>query len=122
MGSKNNDVVTNKVTPAQLAAARKRLDEKRLIWVPDVETDNELYGEFLRIEENIKTSVSDNSALIKVDVENVGITGVWYSTVLKNQFEEQGIKPGDIILIRFLGKKDSKNGKEYDDFDVTRII
>lgn len=53
-------------------------------------------------------------------------TGTNYSVaafhaVLKRQVEEAGLEPGDTIRVEYLGKGTSKKGREFNNYDLTRL-
>lgn len=108
---------TKKIKPEQI----KKLEEllkagQKNIWTPEKEGDT-IYG-YLTGKKTIKTKKGKKnivSVLYTID-EGERERGVWGSTVIENKFKQLGIKGGELIAIRFLGKT-----KNYKNFEVAKI-
>lgn len=79
----------------------------------DYKKEKELSGVYVSQEENVGPN---NSVLYHIEKEDGETIGVWNNTVLADKF--QNIRIGDKVKIVYLGKAESKTGKEYHDFKV----
>jgi hypothetical protein len=49
------------------------------------------------------------------------LINMWETYVIKSQFESKGIGVGDILLIRYEGKKESKDHQDYHNFSISIV-
>ena len=54
-----------------------------------------------------------DSTWINLIDEDGGAIGLWLSTVLKKQFEQLTVVVGDVVAVKYFGKRFSENGREY---------
>lgn len=113
---KEKTLKATKLTAEQKAALHNNLELDSVpAWNP--ETNAELFGVVEDI--TLKTFKNERGTqqLNLAVIENDGVySGVWLSTVLQSKFDELNIQPGDVVGIRYKGKK-----KNYHDYSVTKI-
>lgn len=86
-------------------------------WKP--EPGESIGGRVLTIVSN--TGKEGDSSLAEIETENSERMGVWLSTVLMREFEQQKVAPGDVVGIKYFGKKTSKAGHEYNAYGIVII-
>jgi hypothetical protein len=82
----------------------------------DFNTQAEMEGEFVRVEEKVGPNNSKLYHFLVGDGADQEEVVVWGSTVLDSRLVD--VKHGDKIKIVYLGKAKSKRGTEYRNFDV----
>ena len=76
-------------------------------------------GELIQIKEITIGDRIAKLAILKDDLE--AESGIWLSSVLEREFEEQAISPGDYVGVKFLGMKKGKK-YTYKNFDVRVVL
>jgi hypothetical protein len=85
-------------------------------WIP-TEEDPVIAGEFLRLEHGHTAYGAQD--IVVVRTEDGRERSVWLlHEVLKNQLVRIAPKPGELLCIRWKGKRTSGGGNEYDDYRV----
>ena len=47
--------------------------------------------------------------------------GLWGNTVIDNRFADLGIEEGDVVAIRYLGTRISKNKRKYQNYKIVKV-
>ena len=104
-------------TATNWTAQAKALEENNSsTWKPDSD-GAAIAGRVLRIEEN--TGTNGDSTLVEVETEDQMQVGIWLSTVLERQWQKERPTVGDVIGIKYHGKRTSpKSGREYKSFTL----
>jgi hypothetical protein len=102
----------------RLAKLRKRADgDYPESWQPSREGD-EIAGQVVRYERG-NTARGERVIVIVQPAEGGPERSVWLlHTALINKFAERRPKPGELVLIRYLGKRTSAGDNEYADYRV----
>lgn len=82
-------------------------------WKPEVEGAS-IAGKILTVEENAGKNA--DSILVELETEDKMTVGVWLSTVLEREWQRQKPEIGDVIGIKYFGRKTGKSGHEYKSF------
>lgn len=96
---------------------RKRADEGfAAAWQPE-EPDEEVVGIVRRVTMQAPTSFGP-SPVVELELQDGERISVWlYHTVLRRSFEREQVRLGELVLIRYLGKRRPEGGgNAYDDY------
>ena len=95
--------------------ARSLEESSSSFWKP--EEGDSLGGKLLSVE----TGVGENgtSRIITIeDEETKAAVSLWGSAVLDREFNRLNARPGDLVAIRYFGKRAAKGGKTYKAYAV----
>ena len=85
-------------------------------WIPSSE-HAELAGEFVRLERG--STIHGAAWIAVVRTEDGSERSLWLlHTVLRNEFTRLQPKPGELLVVRYLGAKESVNGQSYEGYRV----
>ncbi len=85
-------------------------------WVPS-ESDPTIVGEFLRLEQG--TTAYGPARIVVVRTKDGTEKSVWlFHAVLKNEFSRVRPKVGELVALRYLGKKQGAQGQNYEAYRV----
>jgi hypothetical protein len=106
--------VTNHEGTARLAAqADQELPES---WIPSTEEPT-IVGTFIRLEQG--PTVRSLAWIAVLKTEDGRERSVWLlHTVLRNELARQRPEPGELVLIKYEGKKESSAGQPYESYRV----
>ena len=90
-------------------AAAMEEPQKLAAWKP---TEGEsIAGRVISID--TEAGAKKDSTWINLIDEDGGAIGLWLSTVLKKQFEQLTVVVGDVVAVKYFGKRFSEKGREY---------
>jgi hypothetical protein len=85
-------------------------------WVPS-EADPSIVGEFLRLEQG--TTAYGPARIVVLKTKDGSERSVWlFHTVLRNEFARVRPKVGELVAVRYLGKKQGAQGQAYESYRV----
>lgn len=85
-------------------------------WVPS-EADPSIVGEFRRLEQG--TTAYGPARIVVLRTKDGAERSVWlFHAVLKNEFSRVRPKVGELVAIRYLGKKQGAAGQSYEAYKV----
>ena len=86
-------------------------------WKPEPGTA--IAGRVINVVSN--TGKEGDSTIAEIETEDGDRKGIWLSTVLLREFEQQKIATGDVVGVKYFGKKTGKSGHEYNAYRVAII-
>jgi len=85
-------------------------------WVPS-ESDPSIVGEFRRLEQG--TTAYGPARIVVIRTKDGAERSIWlFHAVLKNEFSRVRPKVGELVAIRYLGKKQGAAGQSYEAYRV----
>jgi hypothetical protein len=85
-------------------------------WVPS-ESDPSIVGEFLRLEQG--TTAFGPARIVVLKTKDGNERSLWlFHSVLKNEFNRVRPKVGELVAVRYLGKKQGAAGQKYESYRV----
>ena len=85
-------------------------------WVPS-ESDPTIVGEFLRLEQG--TTAFGPARIVVIRTKDGAERSIWlFHTVLRNEFSRVRPRVGELVAIRYLGKKQGAQGQAYEAYRV----
>jgi hypothetical protein len=85
-------------------------------WIPTAEGDS-IVGEFVRLDEG--PTVRGQAHIMVIKTEDGLERSVWLlHTVLRNELARQRPQPGELVLIKYVGKKENTAGQHYGAYRV----
>ena len=86
-------------------------------WKP--EQGEAIAGRVINVVSN--TGKEGNSSIAEIETEDGERKGIWLSAVLLREFEQRKVAPGDVVGVKYFGKKTGKAGHEYNAYTVAII-
>jgi hypothetical protein len=85
-------------------------------WIPSAE-ESMIVGEFVRLEQG--PTVRGPAWIVVLKTEDGRERSVWLlHTVLRNELARQRPEPGELVLVKYEGKKESSAGQPYEAYRV----
>lgn len=86
-------------------------------WIPSAD-DPQIIGEFVRLD-RATTRRGEPAPIVVLRTEDGAERGVWLlHIVLLDEFKRVRPKPGELVAVRYLGKKTSAAGQSYHGYRV----
>ena len=101
-----------------LEKAQELAEEPTRNWKPQKDGEA-IAGRVVSID--VEAGKNHDGVFVELRDEVGQITGLWLTTVLRQQFERLHVEPGDVVGIKYHGRRQSQAGREYKAFSVAII-
>jgi hypothetical protein len=83
----------------------------------DKDKEPSLYGRVLELG-GIETEYGQSATVTLLTADDCEVLVLGFGAVLNRAFKFLPINPGDLLGIRYLGKRKARNGKDYPDYKI----
>ena len=115
MGTAQEQATAQATAPSMAARARELEEKNNSFWKP--EPGDSIGGKLVSVDENV--GKNGDSRIYTIEDETDGsMVSMWGSAVLDRELGRLGARPGDLVGIKYFGKKATKGGQEYKAYAV----